>query len=112
VTSQPLDLICMGFLKLEPSKGGIENVLIVTDHFNKYSKAYPCQNHTAQTTAILLFENCITHYGFPACLHSGQGCNFESKVIQSLCKLGNITESRTTPYHLKEMASVSASTAL
>ncbi len=41
-TTQPLELVCMDFLKVDPSKGGIENILVVTDHFTKFSKAYPC----------------------------------------------------------------------
>jgi transposase InsO family protein len=89
----------MDFLKLEPSKGGIENILVVTDHFTKYSQAYPCKNQTASMTAKLLFENFVSHYGFPASLHLDQGRNFESKVIKSLCDLAGIDKSRTTPYH-------------
>ena len=98
-SSFPLELLCVDFLKLEPSKGGIENLLVVTDHFTKYSQAYPCRNQNATTTAKALFENFIKHYGFPAKLHSDQGRNFESKVIRSLCELANIKKSRTTPYH-------------
>ena len=37
-----------------PSKGGIENVFIDTDHFSKYAQAYPTENPTARTTAKIL----------------------------------------------------------
>ncbi len=43
-STQPMALVCIDFLKLEPSKGGIENVLIVTDNFSKYAHAYLCRN--------------------------------------------------------------------
>ena len=94
-----MELVCIDFLKLELSKGGIQNVLVVTDHFTKYAQAYPTQNQTATTTAKVLFDNFFVHYGFPRRLHSDQGRNFESKTIQQLCHLAGVHMSRTTPYH-------------
>ena len=54
---------------------------------------------TAKTTARILFDDFIVHYGFPCKLHSDMAQNFESKVIQHLCKAGGIKKTRTTPYH-------------
>ena len=98
-TTQPMELVCMDYLPLETSKAGFENILVVTDHFAKYSQAYPTRNQTAEMTAQILYNNSIVHYGFPAPLHSDQGRNFESKVIKELCVLGGIEKSSTTPYH-------------
>ena len=98
-TTQPMKLVCTDFLKLEKSKGGIENVLVVTDHFTKYAQAYPTTNQTARTTAKALFERFFVHYGFPSRIHSDQGRNFESKLIEELCQLTGTQKSRTTPYH-------------
>ena len=98
-TTQPMELVCMDYLTLETSKGGFENILVVTDHFTKYSQAYPTRNQTVKMTAQVLYNNFIVHYGFPVRLHSDQGRNFESKVIKELCVLGGIEKSRTTPYH-------------
>ena len=98
-TTQPMELLCMDFLKVEPSKGGFENILVVTDHFTKYSLAFPCRNQTAATTAKVLYENVFMHYGFPLRLHSDQGKNFVSSTIKHLCNLAGIKKSRTTPYH-------------
>ena len=98
-TTQPLELVCMDYLTLEMSKGGYQNILVITDHFTKYALAIPTKNQTAKTTAEALFHHFITHYGFPKKLHSDQGANFESRIIYELCQLSGMDKSRTTPYH-------------
>ena len=40
-TTGPMQLVCMDFLSLERSKGGYENILVITDHFTRYAKAIP-----------------------------------------------------------------------
>jgi transposase InsO family protein len=98
-SSEPLELVCIDYLKIEKCKGGYENILVITDHFTRYAQAIPTLNQTAKTTANVLFNKFIVHYGFPACLHSDQGRHFESKLIHTLCKIANISKTRTTPYH-------------
>ena len=94
-----MELICIDFLSLERSKGGHEHILVITDHFTRYAQAFPTRNRLAKTTAKVLFENFILHYGFPARIHSNQRRNFESTLIKELCSLAGIEKSRTTPYH-------------
>ena len=38
--NQPLELIHLDYLKIDPSKGNVENVLIITDHFTRYAQAF------------------------------------------------------------------------
>ena len=84
--TQPLELVHMDYLSLEPSKGNIENVLVITDHFTRYALAYPSKTQTAQATARILWDNFICHHGFPEKFISDQGRNFESDLIKSCAR--------------------------
>ena len=97
--TQLLELVHMDYLSLEPSKGNIENVLVITDHFTRYALAYPSKTQTAQATARILWDNFICHYGFPEKFISDQGRNFESDLIKELCKIAGVKKLHTTPYH-------------
>ncbi len=97
-TTQPMELVAMDYLTVEPSKGNIENILVITDHFSKFSQAIPTKNQTSKTTAQALIKFFLD-FGFPHRLHADQGRNFESDVIKELCHLGGIDKTRTTPYH-------------
>ena len=97
--TQPLELVHMDYLSLEPSKGNIENVLVITDHFTRYALAYRSKTQTAQATARILWDNFICHYGFPEKFISDQGRNFESDLIKELCKIAGVKKLHTTPYH-------------
>ena len=99
IVSQPMELVHIDFLQIEPCKGKIEDVLVVTDHFTKYAQAYPCRNQKATTTARVLWEQFIRHYGFPQKIISDQGRNFESQLIKDLCAMAGVEKIRTTPYH-------------
>ena len=98
-TTYPLELICFDYLTIEPSKGGISNILIITDHLTKYAVAVPTKNQTAKTTADAFYNNFILIYGIPTRLHLDQGGNFESEIIKELCTIMNMKKSHTTPYH-------------
>ncbi|MEE6521603.1 hypothetical protein FKM82_019872 [Ascaphus truei] len=38
------DLVCMGFLCIEPDARGIGNVLVITDHYTRYAQAFPTKD--------------------------------------------------------------------
>ena len=98
-SSFPMELVCIDYLKLERSKCGYENILVITEHFSRYAQAIPTRNKSAYTTAKVLYENFFIYYGFKAILHSDKGANFESKVIRKSCESAGIRKTRTTPYH-------------
>ena len=73
--NQPLEFVHLDYLKLEPSKGNVEIVLIISDHFTSYAHAFPSKTQTAFATAKLLWDNFILHYGFPSKIITDQGRN-------------------------------------
>ena len=99
LATKPNELVCMDFTLLEKSSDGIENVLVITDAFTKWTRTIPTKDQKAETVAKILIKEWFYQYGVPKRLHSDQGRNFESKIIQQLCSIYGIEKSRTTPYH-------------
>ena len=97
--NQPLELIHLDNLKIEPSKGNVEDVLIITDHFTRYALAFPSKSQTTLDTAKLLWNNFILHYGFPSKIITNQDRYFESELTENLCQVAGVTKLRTSPYH-------------
>ena len=96
----PMELVHIDFLKLEDGKEDrYRDVLVITDHFTGYAQAHVCTNQKAPLVAKVLMDSFFQHYGLPDKLISDQGANFESGVIQELCKLLGVQKIRTTPYH-------------
>ena len=82
--TRPLEISAVDFTLLERSTGGIENVLVLTDVFTKYTQAIPTKDQKATTVARVLVKEWIVRFGIPKRIHSDQGRNFESKLIQEL----------------------------
>ena len=97
--SQPMEIIHLDHLTLEPCKGQYESVLVVTDHFTRYAQAYEVKNQTAQTTAKTLWREFLRHYGFPQKILTDQGPGFESDLFAELLSITNTEKLRTTSYH-------------
>ena len=100
VASQPCQVLCMDFVgPLPETTRGNKHILVVTDAFSKFSEVIPLPNQTAQVTADALVHECFSRQGVPTILHSDQGKNFESAVIQHLCERLGIKKTRTSGYH-------------
>ena len=57
VANNPLDLLCIYSLKVDPSRDGKENILVLTDAFTKFSQAFITNNQRALTIAKVLVES-------------------------------------------------------
>lgn len=99
VTNIPMELVCMDHLTLGASKGGYQHIIVITDHFTRFTMAIPTRNQLAKTTAEALFNFFIVHCGIPDRIHSDQGANLESKVIKELCAITGMSKLRTTSNH-------------
>lgn len=99
LASCPNEILATDFTLLEPAQNGMENVLIMTDIFSKFTQAVPTLDQCASTVAQVFVTEWFYKFGLPSQLHSGQGQSFESSLIQQLCGLYGVSKSRTTPYH-------------
>lgn len=96
----PLDCLHLDILGPFPiSSSGNKYILIIIDQFTRWVEAFPVPDQGAETAARRLVYDFIARFGAPLELHTDQGRNFESALFQSVCKLLQITKTRTTPYH-------------
>ena len=104
VCTQPMELVHVDYVGMEVTmtakeKPVVKNVLVVVDHFTHYVQAFVTKNHTARTTARVLYNNFFSVFSFPQRLLSDQGNEFTGDVIAAMYKLLGIEKIRTTPYH-------------
>ena len=73
VANNPLDLLCIDFLKVDPSRDSKENILVLTDALTKFSQAFITNNQKALTITKILVEKYVYVYGILARIHSNKG---------------------------------------
>ena len=99
VANNPLDLLCLDFLKVNPSRDGKKNILVLTDAFTKFSQAFVTNNQKAPTVTKILVDTWVYIYGILACIHSNKGQSFENAIKSKLYFMYNTKQSMTTPYN-------------
>ena len=98
----PLERIAVDILgPLTETADGNVYVLVIGDYWTKWMECYPIPNQQAETVASKIVDEFVCRFGVPTELHSDQGRNFESQVFKEMCKLLNISKTRTTPYNPK-----------
>jgi hypothetical protein len=103
LVTHPMELVHIDVVGIEKQpdaiKTDIQKVLVVTDHFTRFTQAFLIPNERAKTIASVLWAGFFSIFGVPARLISDQGKNFESKLIAELCELLGVEKVRTTAYH-------------
>ena len=67
--TESLDLVHIDYISMEVTVGVTEkpvmkNVLVIKDHFTRYTQAYVTNNHTTHTTARVLYNKFFSVFGF------------------------------------------------
>ena len=76
-------------------------MLVAVDAFTKWIEAYPLPDQEALTCMTALYNGFFSRLGLARQLHSDQGRNFESSLVQELCGIAGVCKTRTTPFHLR-----------
>ena len=84
---------------LPETEEGHKYILVVTDLFSKWVEAFPLKATDSETLATVLMDEIICRYGVPVSLHSDQGANLCSQIIDKLCATLGITRTRASAYH-------------
>ena len=104
ICTEPMDLVHINYVKMEITVGAkekpvVKDVLVVEDHLTCYIQAFVTKNHTARTTARVLYNEYFSVFGFLRRLMSDQAPEFSGKVIAAMCDLLGVSKVRTSPYH-------------
>ena len=100
VANNPLDLLCIDFINVDPSRGGKENILVLTDALIKFSQAFVTIHQQPLIITKILVNKLFYVYGILACIHSDKGQSFQNNIISHLYSMYNIKQSMTIPYNL------------
>ena len=100
IANNPMNLVCIDFTKVDPSKDSKENILALTDAFTKFSQAFATPNQKVITIAKILVDKWFYTYGIPAHIHIDKGCSFDNEIMSHLYAMYGVEQSTTMPYNL------------
>ena len=86
----PLELMHLDYTSIESTMElnkplVVKNVLMITDHFVRYTLAVVMKDQTAKTVTEVFYECFIAVFGVPMKLLSDRGANFTSALVEELC---------------------------
>ena len=95
-SSEPMDIVETDFLKVDKCSGGYEYILVITDHFTRYTQIYATKKKSARTAASKVYNEFILRFGSPERILRDQGQESENKLFCNLTKTLGISK---TSYH-------------
>ena len=90
MVTTPLQLLHLDFTSFETTTNLNEspkviNILVIVDHFTRYTRAYVTKDQKASTAAKVLYKEFISIFGAPKRIFMDQGKAFTSEVVGQLC---------------------------
>ena len=77
----------------------VKHVLVIVDHFTRYTRAYVTKDQKASTAAETLYKGFISIFGAIKRILTDQGKAFTGEVVEQLCLQFMISQLTTTAYH-------------
>lgn len=100
LTTHSLELLSIDLIgPLPRSRGGVQYILTVVDHFSKFTKLYSLQRATTQAIIYKIRKDFIAQYGTPKKVISDNGPQFTSKQWTNTLTQQGIQVGYTKPYH-------------
>ena len=104
MVTTPLQLVHLDFTSFKTTTNlnespKIENVLVIINHFMRYTRAYVTKDQKALMAARILYEGFILICGAPKRILMDQGKAFTSEVLEQLCCQFGISQLTMTAHH-------------
>ena len=99
----PLQLVHLDFTSFEMTTNlneslKVEHILVIVDHFMRYTRAYITKNQKASTATKTPYKGFISIFGAPKRILMDQGKAFTSEVVEQLYSQFGISQWTTTAY--------------
>ena len=104
MVTTPLQLVHLNFTSFKMTRNldeslKVEHILVIVDHFMRYTRAYVTKDQKALTATKTLYEGFISISGAPERILTDQVKAFTSEVVEQLCSQFGISQLTTTAYH-------------
>ena len=88
-------------LKIYPSDNNNTGILVIIDHFSKFTEAVTCSHHDydAVTTSRLLLQKWFARHGTPTRMQSDNAPNLTAEASNEFLKAAHVTKVTSTAGH-------------